>query len=571
MSAPTETIVTAGLRPDLLGHLHPRSLRGTTLLLLLAAALVAGLAFRVAGLGAEGLSEDELNKLQAVEDYRAHGLTSANGEHPMLMKGLQTASVAAADAWNETPLAQSHPDSLRVGTEAALRFPSALFGALTALLIYLVCAELFGAEVAFVAAALWALDPVAIGFNRIAKEDTFFLFFFLLANFFWLRSQTLVEGGKARSPWPYYVATGAAYGAMVASKYMPHFIVVSLCYNYVFQGLRHRRWQIGRPRYLVILAVMGAAFILCNPTILLPDTWRAMRLFASYKMVAHDGYEFMGTVYHHRFTEWLRGVPWYFYFLFAAVKLPVATLAAFVVGLPQLFRKRTGDGRYFIIFWLFFWFIAFTFAGGKFTRYATTVWPCLLVAAALGFEFVAGEVSRLLGPRFDGRGGWYLRAGLAAALLFASAHASASSAPHYRLYLNALGGGAARAGDYFPHDEFYDSQVRDAVAEVARRARPGARVASETPGLAAFYAERAGRADLRSVSLSDPSALRELKAGDFLVVARGRRYFSNEALLNRLTQTTAPAFTVSLGQTRAADVYVVDDTILRVVADATRQ
>ena len=555
----------------MLGHLHPRSLRGTTLLLLLAAALVAGLAFRVAGLGAEGLSEDELNKLQAVEDYRAHGLTSANGEHPMLMKGLQTASVAAADAWNETPLAQSHPDSLRVGTEAALRFPSALFGALTALLIYLVCAELFGAEVAFVAAALWALDPVAIGFNRIAKEDTFFLFFFLLANFFWLRSQTLVEGGKARSPWPYYVATGAAYGAMVASKYMPHFIVVSLCYNYVFQGLRHRRWQIGRPRYLVILAVMGAAFILCNPTILLPDTWRAMRLFASYKMVAHDGYEFMGTVYHHRFTEWLRGVPWYFYFLFAAVKLPVATLAAFVVGLPQLFRKRTGDGRYFIIFWLFFWFIAFTFAGGKFTRYATTVWPCLLVAAALGFEFVAGEVSRLLGPRFDGRGGWYLRAGLAAALLFASAHASASSAPHYRLYLNALGGGAARAGDYFPHDEFYDSQVRDAVAEVARRARPGARVASETPGLAAFYAERAGRADLRSVSLSDPSALRELKAGDFLVVARGRRYFSNEALLNRLTQTTAPAFTVSLGQTRAADVYVVDDTILRVVADATRQ
>jgi Dolichyl-phosphate-mannose-protein mannosyltransferase len=571
LSAPSETIVTAALRPDLLGHLHPRALRGTTLILLLAAALVAGFALRVVGLGAEGLSEDELNKLQAVEDYRAHGVTSANGEHPMLMKALQTASVSAADAWNSSPLAREHPDSLQVSTEAALRFPSALFGALTVLLIYFVCAELFGNEVAFVAAALWALDPSAIAFNRIAKEDTFFLFFFLLANTFWLRGQTIVEGGERRSPWPYYVATGAAYGAMVASKYMPWFICVSLFYNYVFQGLPDRRWQIGRPRYLIILSIMGVVFLLCNPTILLPDTWRAMKAFATYKSLGHDSYEFMGALYNHRFTVWLRGVPWYFYFLFAAVKLPAATLAACVVGLPQIFRRRTGDGRYFIIFWLFFWFLTFTFVGGKFTRYLTTVWPCLLLAAALGVEVVAGEVSRWLGPRFDGGASrWYVRAGLAASLLVASALADAAAAPHYRLYLNALGGGASRAGDYFPHDDFYDAQVRDTVTEIARRAPMNARLASETPGLAAFYAQRAGRADLRSVSLSDPAALRELEAGDFLLVARGRRYFSNDALLAKLSQTATPAFTVSLGETRAADVYVVDDTILRIIADVTR-
>jgi hypothetical protein len=358
---------------------------------------------------------------------------------------------------------------------------------------------------------------------------------------------------------------------MFASKYMPHFVCVSLCYNYVFQGLPHRRWQIGRPRYLLMVAIMSAVFVLCNPTILLPDTWRAMRSFATYKLLAHDGYEFMGTLYRHRFTEWLRGVPWYFYFVFAAVKLPTLTLAAFTVGLPQFFRRRTGDGRYFIIFWLFFWFIAFTFVGGKFTRYITTAWPCLLVAAALGVEAAAGEVSRLLGPRFNGGGSrWYVRAGLAAALLSASALASAAWAPHYRLYTNALGGGAEAAGDYFPHDDFYDAQVRDAMKEIARRAPTGARVASETPGLAAFYAQRAGRADLNCVSLSDPSALRELGAGDFLLVARGRRYFSNDALLTKLSRTASPSFTVSLGETKAAEVYVVDDAILRVIADATR-
>ena len=69
----------------------------------------------------------------------------------------------------------SHPKS-------ALRFPGTLFGALTAILIYLLAAELFGAEVGLIAAALWAFDPMAIGFNRIAKEDTFLFFFFLLGT-----------------------------------------------------------------------------------------------------------------------------------------------------------------------------------------------------------------------------------------------------------------------------------------------------------------------------------------------------------------------------------------------------
>ena len=50
---------------------------------------------------------------------------------------------------------------------------------------------------ALLAAALWAFDPQAIGFNRIAKEDTFLLFFFLLANIFWLRGQRVAESESA--------------------------------------------------------------------------------------------------------------------------------------------------------------------------------------------------------------------------------------------------------------------------------------------------------------------------------------------------------------------------------------
>src|SRR6185295_9873416 len=102
------------------------------------------------------------------------------------------------------------------------------------------------------------------------------------------------------------------------------------------------------------------------------------------------------------------------------------------------------------------------------------------------------------------------------------------------------GGSWSKAGYYFPHDEFYDTSVRDAAVEVARRARRGARVASETPGLFDYYLKLAGRSDLLSLSLTDHLAMQQMAAGDFVVVARGRRYFSNEALTTAVQQTGIP-------------------------------
>jgi hypothetical protein len=557
---------------------------------LLAFLVVAGFALRAYQLGAEGLSEDELNKLETTEDYRAHGLTGANGEHPFLMKAIQTASLVAVDRWNATLArdeeregrrdASATQSRLTISTETALRLPSAVFGAFTTILIFLVASELFGREVGLIAAALWAFDPQAVGFNRIAKEDTFFLFFFLLAAVFWLRAQRAAESGTAGAE-RYNLATGAALGAMLASKYLAHFVAVFVCYNYVFQKLPARRWRIGRPRYLAIFSVAGLIFLVCNPTILLPQTWRAMLAFTSYKTLGHDGYEFLGALYPHKFTDWLNGVPWYFYFVFAWVKLPVTTIVATVVGLPLLFRRRTGDGRYFVLFWLFYWGMAFTFLGGKFTRYFTTAIPPLLICAALGVQMIG----RLFARAFSSTGARaqtfatthepdrgfnqtherarvYTIAAVSLLLLVISIRADVSSAPHYRLYTNALGGGPARAGDYFPHDEFYDAAVRDTMSEIARRAKPNARVASETPTVCDYYARRAGRNDLNCVSLSDRSALAELSAGDLIIAARGRRYFSNDALLGALRQTSAPASRIRVGWVNALDVYVVDETTL---------
>ena len=125
LAARADVIITAGLRPELFAGANLLKASRTLVITTMAVLVLAGFGLRVAALSAEGLSEDELNKLNAVTDYRQHGITSANGEHPMLMKTLQTISIVAAETLGPG----------RVSPETALRLPSAIFGALTIILI----------------------------------------------------------------------------------------------------------------------------------------------------------------------------------------------------------------------------------------------------------------------------------------------------------------------------------------------------------------------------------------------------------------------------------------------------
>ena len=551
MSVPAEAIVTAGLRPDLFAGRGVLSNSKTLVFIALIVLTVAGFGLRVNGLSAEGLSEDELNKLSAVADYRAHGLTSANGEHPMLMKAFQAGSIILAEKWNNL---SSH----QIAPETALRLPGTIVGALSTILIFLIASELFGVEVALIASALWAFDPAAIGFSRIAKEDSFLLFFFMLANVFWLRGQRVAESTD-QNPNKYYWATAACYGAMVASKYVPHLFTISICYYWIFQNLPETRWRLGKKRLLAFFAIMGIVFLILSPTVLLPETWRQMGLFAGGKRVSHDGYEFMGQLYPQRFDDWLHGIPFYFYLVFTAVKLPLLTVLGFVVGLPRLFRRKLGDGRYFILFWLMLWVIAFCFPGGKFTRYYTTVLPAVLITSALGIQWAGRWLADRIGYSI-------VPATLAIVVIAASVINSVQAAPHFRLFTNSLGGGTARAGYYFPHDEFYDASMRDVIVEIARRARSGARVVSESPTLAEYYAERAQRPDLICLSMSDPDVLQQLEPGDFIIVARGRRYFSNDSILSTLRDHATPIAEFNLGTVPSAKIYELDQPTLGLIS-----
>jgi hypothetical protein len=245
------------------------------------------------------------------------------------------------------------------------------------------------------------------------------------------------------------------------------------------------------------------------------------------------------------------------------------SVVGFLIGLPLLFRRKLGDGRYFVIVWLFFWMIAFCFPGGKFTRYYTTVLPAVLITAALGIQFTGRTIAKWISNFSWGRvARHYVPAGLAVIAISSSVVDSIHAAPHFRLFTNTLGGGVANAGTYFPHDEFYDASMRDVIKEIAHRAQTGAHIASESPLLASYYAQKANRSDLVCVSLSDPEGLKQLGVGDFVIVARGRRYFSNDALISSLASSSKPEFQLFLNTVPSVDIYTVDVTNLTTIQHA---
>ena len=82
---------------------------------------------------------------------------------------------------------------------------------------------------------------------------------------------------------------------------------------------------------------------------------------------------------------------------------------------------------------------------------------------------------------------------------------------------------------------------------------------SESPSLASYYAHRSQRADLVNLSLSDPSTFTQLRPGDFIIIARGRRYFSNDAFSKSLLTQSTPILDLKLGEVPSVKVYQIDE------------
>jgi hypothetical protein len=114
-----------------------------------------------------------------------------------------------------------------------------------------------------------------------------------------------------------------------------------------------------------------------------------------------------------------------------------------------------------------------------------------------------------------------------------------------------------RAGYFFPHDEFYDDGMREAVRFICKTAPRDATVFNETPGVVRYYLEKYTRTGLQSRALSDRKFnLADAKGATFVIVQRGRTYFENQEKLAEVRAHFQKVYEVNVQGANAAEVYI---------------
>lgn len=506
--------------------------------------VVLGLGLRISNLGAIGFAEDEMNKLDAVRAYE-RGDISANAEHPMMMKALMFASVKAASAWHNLGRA--------VSDEFALRLPNAIVGALTAIPLFLLTAAYFDRWTALLAAGFWAFGINAITLNRVGKEDTLLVFFMLFALYFYVRAKQISpreEAARRRN----YILSAISFGFMLASKYFPHYFGLNALFHHKFHVRKRESGEpIGKTPTIFYVLIL-VAFLLANPAVLLPQVWDYLNAYTGERLLVHTGYLFGDQLYKNNMSSTpFSGTPVYFYLLFMAIKIPLLVLASFLVGFFVSLKRWRHSGHAFVIFMFLFWIVPYSLIGGKWLRYALSLMPFVYMIAAVGVIALIGFLSKFLKASREMSA--IVSAAAVIVFILLPGWTAYAHGPHYALYTNALGAG--RGGYYFPHDEFYDDGLREAIKFVSDVAPQHSIIAHETPAVTRYYLERFSRPDLNSQVISsadfDPA---KPAAPAYIIVQRGRIYFENRGKIDFIRANFKKVYEVKIKEATAAEAFV---------------
>ncbi|HYN23619.1 MAG TPA: glycosyltransferase family 39 protein [Pyrinomonadaceae bacterium] len=511
----------------------------------LAICVVLGLGLRISNLGAIGFAEDEMNKLDALRAYE-RGDISANAEHPMMMKALMFASVKAASAWHNLT-------ARAVSDEFALRLPNAIVGALTAIPLFLLTAAYFDRWTGLLAAGFWAFGINAISLNRVGKEDTLLVFFMLFAFYFYVRAKQISsrdDAAKRRN----YILSAISFGFMLASKYFPHYFGLNALFHHKFHVRKPESGEPSGKTPTIFYVLILVAFLLANPAVLLPQVWDYLNAYTGERLLVHTGYLFGDQLYKNNMSStpfW--GTPVFFYLLFMAIKIPLLVLASFVVGFFVSLKRWRHPGHAFVVFMFLFWIVPYSLIGGKWLRYTLSLMPFVYMIAAVGVIAVIGFLSKFL--KVSRQASAIVSAAAVTVFVLLPGWTAYAHGPHYALYTNALGAG--RTGYYFPHDEFYDDGLREAIKFVSDVAPQHAIITHETPAVTRYYRERFSRPDLNSQVISstdfDPA---KLAAPAYIIVQRGRTYFENRKKIDFIRDNFKKVYEVKIKEATAAEVFV---------------
>src|SRR3954471_21473264 len=501
---------------------------GRAAALVLALLVLAGLWLRLRGLAAEGFADDEVHKWLAANRY-LHGVFSGDDvEHPMLMKWLIAGAIAIGGDFGWAP-------------EAMTRLPNALAGGLGVLAVAFLTRRLFGRGAALLAAALAACSVTLVGYQRVAKEDTLLGLFLMLLLWCLAEAKAAADDGRNHGRWEIFAAL--SLGGMLASKYF--FFLTPIPVVFYLWVRRDSRWRVPLGRWLQLIGVALLLWVAINWSPFLPSTWEYAKSYTTGQQTVHGSLFFMGRIYHNLVEYGLGGTPPWFYAVFMAVKLAPLTVVFALAGLAAAIVQRRPAHR-ILLSWIAVWFLVHSASGSKWARFFVSVLPAFLILAGYAAARMI-EVLRQPAVR------WTAAAAAVLVLPFAEARAAVAHAPHYRLYISALGGGDERVQWYFPHCDYFDAGFREAVQYVASHAEPNAELSTEIDWPAQLYAGWAGRGDLLQTLVRRG---RTCRAGRvcYVVVQVGRLYFLNQDAVQNLSRR-APWHVESVGGKDVVKVY----------------
>jgi hypothetical protein len=341
---------------------------------------------------------------------------------------------------------------------------------------------------------------------------------------------------------------------MLASKYFPHYFGLNALYHHNFRVRKRQPDEPAGKTPLVFYAAILIAFLVANPAVLLPQVWEYLNVYMGERLLVHSGYLFADRLYRNVVSSspfW--GTPIYFYLLFMAIKIPLLVLASFIAGLVISIKRWRHPGHAFALFMFFFWIVPYSLMGAKWLRYTLSLMPFIYMLSAIGVVEVVRFISKRL---HDSKPTRTIVAAVSVVIfLGVPAWLAYSAGPHFALYTNAIGAG--KVGYFFPHDEFYDDGLREAIKFVCETAPPGALIAHETPAATRYYLERFGRTDLNSKAISAPDFdVVSIPGPAYIVIQRGRTYFENRDKITLVRSTFKRVHEVSVNGMTAAEVFV---------------
>jgi hypothetical protein len=506
---------------------------------------VLAFAVRVHRLDFNSLSEDESAKWGAVQEYRHGHFAGVNSEHPMLPKMLAWVSLTAGERWGQIAARHSWPSLL---PEGWLRLPNVLFGALGTAVLYFLCRRMMGIAGSFAASLFWAVSPLPIALNRLAKEETPLIFFTLLACYFYCRAQQADADVSARK---WYDLSALSFGLSLASQYILHLLGLNALV-WLIAGKMGITREPSRFRYKRFFLIIFITLILVNPVVLAPSNFHAIVSWLHHDGVKHIGYDFDGTLYINLPARLFAGVPWFYYLWLLLVKTPIPILAAVLFGSIMLLRDRRTLAFCFFLSFGIVQLIGLSVSGAKWIRYSLPLLPFLYLAGGYAVQQIWSFA------RAKGQSLACVTAATVILLGWPLAELQAWT-PYYPFYLNSIGGGKRSITRYFAPDEVSEFDSREVAQEVCPFAPRTATVATARPMSMAYYLEACGRTDIQIKPLYDPRYAPG--NGDLIILEPSRRFFETQKFFDALAVSHMSHCDVHVGPVLASSIYRFDASV----------